>query len=158
MSDWVEVTLDRESLNAGDDSRPHAQRWMFPATSTIYELVIWIAAHYVPRIPGVHHWELYIDSDNTHDGWICTGSMGWPFTGCPLGVLYTHTHDVGPIDELEDRVALYLSGDWKLGGLARTSRLKVTAAHTYRDPAEPIKVSEIYESRPFEGGRPIRVD
>lgn len=157
MSDWVEVILDRESLNAGDDALPHGQRWMFPATSTIYDLVIWVASHYVPRLPGVHHWELFIDAENTHGGWIATGNMGWPAWGCPLGVVYTHTHDVGPIEELEDQVSVYFPGHWELGALARSSHLKVTAGYTYGDPAKPMKVSDIYDSSSLERGRPIRV-
>ncbi|MBF6467047.1 hypothetical protein IU427_17930 [Nocardia beijingensis] len=158
MPDWVEVILDRESLNAGDDAVSHGQRWMFPAVSTIYDLVIWIAGRYVPRLPGVHHWELFMDSDNTHEGWIPRGSTGWPHRGCPLGVLYTHTHDVGPVEELKDKVSLYLPGHWQLGGLARSARLEVTAGHTYGNPAEPLEIGTIYADSSFEGGRPIRVD
>jgi hypothetical protein len=158
VSGWVEVLLDRGSLNAGDDALPHGQRWMFPATSTISDLVVWIASHYVPRLPGVHHWELFIDSDDTHAGWISTGSEGWPHWGCPLGILYTHTHDVGPVEELEDRVALYFPGHRQLGGIARSSRLKVTAGHTYGDPVKPIGIGEIHYGSSFEGGSPIRVD
>lgn len=154
---WVDVVLDRESLNAGDDVRSHAQRWMFPATATIYDLVIWIAAHYVPRLPGVHHWELFIASDNTHDGWIANGSSGWPICGCPLGVLYIHTHDVGPIEDLEDLVSLYFPGHWELGRLAHSARLTVTASYTHGDPAKPLEVSKIRDSSSAESGRPIRV-
>jgi hypothetical protein len=65
---------------------------------------------------------------------------------------------VGPVEELEDRVALYFPGHRQLGGIARSSRLKVTAGHTYGDPVKPIGIGEIHYGSSFEGGSPIRVD